>query len=58
MKLKKKMIDYDIISSSMLVTSNHEVRALINEHSEEQDAVMHTDGSVIRHGICAWAFGI
>ncbi|BFZ17186.1 hypothetical protein BsWGS_20225 [Bradybaena similaris] len=35
---------------------NGEVGALLNEHCDEKDAVIYTDGSVIRHVRCAWAF--
>ena len=38
------------------VAVDAEVRALINENSEEDDVVIYTDGSVVRHQRCAWAF--
>src|SRR5579871_4377936 len=33
-----------------------EVRALIDENAEDGDVVIYTDGSVVRHQRCAWAF--
>ena len=33
-----------------------EIRALIDENSADNDVIIYTDGSVIRHQRCSWAF--